>query len=68
MHLVEFTVFAAISPADSKRSIAVNPETVIRVGSMGMPPDHSFIKFVDGGSVEVVESYETVVSRLKVNE
>lgn len=59
MTLIEFTVYSTKSP------IAINPDSVIRVGNISSPSDHAFVRFVDGGSLDLGETYETVVSRLK---
>jgi len=62
MKLVSFKVYG------SDARISVNPEAVAQVGTMpgiqvGQNP-HGYIHRIDGGMVEVEESYETVLERL----
>jgi len=54
---VELHISASNSP------IAVNPDEVIRIGCMSVP-DRTFLRFTDGGSVDVAEDYATVAALL----
>ena len=46
----------------------VNPDSVVRVGTMqndSSSPNYSYIRFSDGSSVDVAESYEKLKSILE---
>ncbi len=61
MRLVEFT---QIVGAEQKVSVWVNPEHVCYVWRRGPDRDTS-IKLVQGGTIEVKETMDTVLSRLE---
>lgn len=61
-NLVEFRI------ASSGSRVAIHPDNVVRVGTLPAivnDPKRTFIRSVDGSSVDVIEEYETVLARLR---
>ena len=62
MTLIEFHVH------NSGTHISVNPDAIECIGEFGDDKErHAFLKYMDGSSVELKETYEAVVTALKRN-